>query len=110
MSKIFTIGHSNQKWTDFTCTLKDNHIDFVVDVRHYPRSKTCPQFNKGEMIKALKENVSYVHIEKLGGKRKRSDTKESKYDDNSGWKNNSFIAYANYMATTSFREGIYEIL
>lgn len=111
MVKIFTIGHSNHNWTDFTSTLKDNHIDAVVDVRRYPGSKTCPQFNKEEMIKALKkENIPYVHIEKLGGRRKRSDTKRSGYDDNSGWKNNSFRAYADYMATTSFREGIHEIL
>ncbi|HEY5630531.1 MAG TPA: DUF488 domain-containing protein [Nitrososphaeraceae archaeon] len=88
MVQIFTIGHSNHKWTDFTATLKDNHIDLVVDVRRYPGSKTCPQFNKEEMIKALKkENVPYVHIEKLGGRRKRSDSKGSGYDDNnSGWK------------------------
>ncbi|NAL78283.1 DUF488 domain-containing protein [Nitrososphaera sp. AFS] len=111
MVKIFTIGHSNHNWTDFTSTLKDNHIDAVVDVRRYPGSKTCPQFNKEEMIKVLKkENIPYVHIEKLGGRRKRSDTKRSGYDDNSGWKNNSFRAYADYMATTSFREGIHEIL
>lgn len=63
MAKIFTIVHSNQKWSVFTATLKDNHIHVVVDVRHYPESKTCAQFNKEKMIKALKrENVSYVHI------------------------------------------------
>ncbi len=112
MAKIFTIGHSNQKWSDFTSTLTDNHIDVLVDVRRYPGSKTCPQFNKEQIIKALKEeNVSYIHIEKLGGRRKRSDTKRSgNYDNNSGWKNNSFRSYADYMATTSFREGIHEIL
>lgn len=55
MVKIFTIGHSNHNWTDFTSTLKDNHIDAVVDVRRYPGSKTCPQFNKEEMIKVLKK-------------------------------------------------------
>ena len=111
MAKIFTIGHSNQKWSDFTSTLNDNHIDLVVDVRRYPGSKTCPQFNKEQMIKMLhKENVSYVHIEKLGGRRKRSDTKGSRYNDNSGWKNNSFKAYANYMASASFKDGIREIL
>ena len=66
--------------------------------------------HKEEMIKALnKENVSYVQVEKIGGRRKRSDTKVSGYDDNnSGWKNEGFKAYANYMATTSFKEGIHE--
>ena len=60
-----------------------------------------------------KENVSYVHIEKLGGRRKLSDIGRSRYDDdnnNSGWKNEGFRAYADYMSTTSFRDGICEIL
>jgi uncharacterized protein (DUF488 family) len=112
MAKIFTIGHSNHKWSDFISILKDNHVDEVVDVRRYPGSRVCPQFNKELMIMELKkENVSYIHIEKLGGRRKQSDTKRSRYDDNnSGWKNEGFRAYADYMATTSFSEGIREIL
>ena len=114
MAKVFTIGHSNRKWSDFVSTLKDNHIDVVVDVRRYPGSRKCPQFNKEQMVKALKkENVSYVHIEKLGGRRKQSDITRSRYDNNnnnSGWKNEGFRAYADYMATRSFKEGIHEIL
>jgi uncharacterized protein (DUF488 family) len=59
-----------------------------------------------------KENVSYMHVEKLGGRRKLSDTSTSRYyyNNNSGWKNEGFRAYANYMSTTSFRDGICEIL
>ena len=112
MAKIFTIGHSNHKWSDFISILKDNHVDVVVDVRRYPGFRACPQFNKERMIVELKkENVSYIHIEKLGGRRKQSDTKRSRYyDNNSGWKNEGFRAYADYMVTTSFLEGIREIL
>ncbi len=111
MARIFTIGHSNHKWSDFISILKDNHVDLVVDVRRYPGSRACPQFNKEQMIIELKkENVSYIHIEKLGGRRKQSDIKRSRYEDNkSGWKNKGFRAYAGYMATTSFREGIREM-
>ncbi len=66
MAKVFTIGHSNRKWSEFVSTLKDNHIDVVVDVRRYTGSRKCPQFNKEQMVKTLKtENVSYGHIEKL---------------------------------------------
>ena len=98
--------------SDFISTLKDNHVNVVVDVRRYPGSRACPQFNKEHLIIELKkENVSYIHIEKLGGRRKQSDTKRSRCDDNNnGWKNEGFRAYADYMATTSFREGIREIL
>ena len=64
-------------------------------------------------IELEKENVSYIHIEKLGGRRNKIDIKEdSRNNDhnNAGWKNKSFRAYADYMATTSFREGIDELL
>ena len=115
MARVFTIGHSNRKWSDFISILKDNHVDVLVDVRRYPGSRACPQFNKEQMTTELvKENVSYVHIERLGGRRNKLDSKEDRRSDNNsnntGWKNKSFRAYADYMATTSFREGINEIL
>jgi uncharacterized protein (DUF488 family) len=112
MAKIYTVGHSNHEWSDFISILKDNHVDVVVDIRRYPGSRTYPQFNKEQMIMELKkENLSYIHIEKLGGRRKHSDTKRSIHDNtNSGWKNDGFRVYADYMATTSFSEGINEIL
>jgi uncharacterized protein (DUF488 family) len=83
----------------------------VVDVRRFPGSKICPQFNKEEIIKEIvKENIAYRHIEKLGGLRKQQiDTGEPGYNSN-GWKNKSFRAFAYYMTTTQFREGIDEIL
>ena len=113
MAKVFTIGHSNRKWSDFTCLLKDNHVDMLVDVRRYPGSRACPQFNKEQMTTAVqRENISYVHIEKLGGRRNKLDIKEDRYSDNNntGWKNKSFRAYADYMATIAFKEGINELL
>jgi uncharacterized protein (DUF488 family) len=114
MARVFTIGHSNLKWSDFIFMLKDNHVDVLVDVRRYPRSRACPHFNKEQMtIELRKENVSYLHIEKLGGRRNKLDVKGDRYDSNSnnnGWKNKTFRAYADYMATTSFREGINELL
>jgi uncharacterized protein (DUF488 family) len=111
MARVFTIGHSNRKWSDFISILKDNHVDVLVDVRRYPGSRACPQFNKEQMTTELqKENVLYIHIERLGGRRSKLDRKGDKHSDNTGWKNKSFRAYADYMATTSFREGINEIL
>jgi hypothetical protein len=54
------------------------------------------------------KNISYVNIEKLGGRRNNKGNRSSDYVDNqnNGWKNKSFRAYADYMTTTSFREGI----
>jgi uncharacterized protein (DUF488 family) len=107
---LFTIGHSNHKWSDFISILKGNHVDLLVDVRRYPGSRACPQFNREQMTTKLHEqNMSYIHIEKLGGRRSAIDRKQDGYNNN-GWKSKSFRAYADYMATTSFREGINEIL
>jgi uncharacterized protein (DUF488 family) len=78
MTHVFTIGHSNRKWSDFISILKDNHVDVLVDVRRNPGSRACPQFNKEKMTTELrKENVSYVHIEKLGGRRNKLDVKNT---------------------------------
>ena len=94
---LFTIGHSNRKWNEFISILEHNNVDLLVDVRRYPWSRVCPQFNSEQMATKLhEENVSYIHIEKLGGRR---NTLNCRYDgyNNSGWKNKSFRAYADYM-------------
>jgi uncharacterized protein (DUF488 family) len=76
MAQVFSIGHSNRNWSNFIFMLKDNHVDVLVDVRRYPGSRACPQFNKEQITTELrKENVSYVHIEKFGGRRNKVDTK-----------------------------------
>ena len=82
----------------------------MVDVRRYPWSKMCPQFNSEQRTTKLhEENVSYIHIEKLGGRRNTLNRKHDVYN-NSGWKDKSLRDYADYMTTISFREGINELL
>ena len=109
MNQIFTIGHSNRQWNEFTCLLEDNHVTTIVDVRRFPGSKSFPQFNKENMAKELlAKNMGYKHIEKLGGRRKEI-AKASTYD-NGGWQNKSFRSYADYMPTISFKEGIKQLL
>ena len=79
----------------------------VIDVHRFPGSRGYPHFNKANMIKLFThENIQYVHIEKLGGRRHKSDLVN---DTESHWKNRSFRVYANYMKTPSFKEGIDEI-
>jgi uncharacterized protein (DUF488 family) len=77
--RFFSLTRSRSTTLDLSI-LKDKHVDVVVDVRRYRGSRACPQFNKGQMtIELKKENISYIHIEKLGGRRKQSDTKRSRY-------------------------------
>ena len=109
---LFTIGHSNRSWDDFISLLLRSDINVVVDVRRFPSSRLWPQFNKQNMAKELiKHDIRYMHIEKLGGRRKeKEDYYRLEQCNNNGWRNKSFRAYANYMSSTKFKEGIQELL
>jgi uncharacterized protein (DUF488 family) len=112
--KIFTIGHSNHSWDTFLSLLLKNNISVVADVRRFPSSRLWPQFNKDHMKTGLtKHNIEYNHIVKLGGRRSEKDKpqlQENNDNNNYAWRNKSFKAYANYMSTEEFKEGISELL
>ena len=46
MAPFFTIGHSTRSITEFVDLLRTSKIELVADVRHIPRSRTNPQFNR----------------------------------------------------------------
>lgn len=74
----------------------------VADVRHYPGSRKFPQFNKEELrVSLLQNDIDYTHIVELGGRRK-----PNKESENTAWRHPAFRAYADYMETGSFKEGI----
>ena len=99
---LFTIGHSTRTWAEFVALLKAWRIEELVDVRTVPRSRTFPWFCKERMEKSLpKSEVEYVHLPRLGGFRP-----PSKDSENLGWENARFRAYADYMQTTEFAEGL----
>lgn len=78
----------------------------LVDVRTVPRSRHNPQFNQDELTIALPEaGIAYIHLPLLGGLRhgRRSDVR------NAGWRNASFRAYADYMQTADFVQGLAEL-
>ncbi len=99
---IWTIGHSTRTIHEFVAMLQSFKIEMVADVRHYPGSRKFPQYNKDELLVSLSQNdLGYTHIVELGGRRKPN--KESK---NTAWRHPAFRAYADYMETGSFKEGI----
>jgi len=103
--KIFTIGHSNLSFEDFLKLLKANSIECVVDVRSLPNSRHNPQFSQKTLEESLgKNNTKYIHIKKLGGRKKTKDN-----SSNMGWENISFRGYADYMSTPEFEEGLNEL-
>lgn len=103
---IWTIGHSSRTYEELLAMLESFNIELVTDVRHFPGSGKYPHFNKESLeINLPENNIEYVHIISLGGRRKPgSDSR------NSAWKNNAFRGYADYMETDAFREGITELV
>lgn len=104
---IYTIGHSTRSTREFMSILKSFEIEMLIDIRHYPGSRYCPQFGKARLKASLKRNkIDYLHLEVLGGR--RSTKKNS--DENSAWRNKAFRGYADYMQTPEFIEGLEELM
>lgn len=102
---LFTIGHSTHPWAEFVSLLQKWEIEELVDVRTVPRSRTFPWFGEIRMAKALpKVGIAYVHLSDLGGF--RQPVKNSR---NTGWRNERFRAYADYMQTEEFERGLEEL-
>lgn len=103
---IWTIGHSTRTLEEFVAMLLSFNIDSVVDIRSYPKSRKFSQFNKEALEISLPENnIEYIHLKKLGGRRKVNP--ESK---NTTWRHAAFRGYADYMETEPFAEGIKELI
>jgi uncharacterized protein (DUF488 family) len=99
---VFTVGHSTLAIERFVALLKTYGIRRLADVRTVPRSRRNPQFNADALASALRtENIDYVPLPSLGGLRHaRKDSR------NTGWRNESFRGYADYMQTPAFVEGL----
>ena len=99
---IFTVGHSTLPIERFLALLAAYGIEQLADVRTVPRSRRNPQFNADALRNSLQTaGIVYVPLGELGGLRKpRADS------PNSGWRNESFRGYADYMQTREFAGGL----
>src|SRR5215467_688152 len=99
---IWTVGHSTRGIDQFIAMLKSFHIELLADVRSYAGSRRYPHFNKEALeISLAKENIQYVHLIDLGGRRKpKPDSK------NIAWRNDAFRGYADYMESDSFKKAV----
>jgi len=99
---IWTIGHSTRPMEEFISMLNSFDIELVADIRSFPGSRKFPQYNKEALSVSLPQNnIQYVHLKSLGGRRKvKPDSK------NTAWRNAAFRGYADYMETDTFKEGI----
>lgn len=102
---IWTIGHSTRPLEEFIVMLNAFTIKVIADIRSLPGSRKFPQFNKEALeISLPQNNIEYVHIKELGGRRKAN--RDSK---NTGWRHIAFRSYADYMETDAFTNGIIEL-
>jgi uncharacterized protein (DUF488 family) len=105
MDVIYTIGHSTHPIEEFLDILHAYTIQSLVDVRTVPRSRKNPQFGIDLLPGELESvGISYLHMKSLGGLRHAA-----RDSSNTGWRNDSFRGYADYMATDSFRQGLSEL-
>jgi uncharacterized protein (DUF488 family) len=99
---MMTIGHSTLPIGSFLRALKENDCKLLVDVRRYPGSRKYPQYGQEQLFASLNaEGIGTVWREELGGR--RTAHKDS---INTGWRNESFRGYADYMQTPAFAEQI----
>lgn len=102
---IWTIGHSTRPFEEFIQMLDSFKIETLVDVRSFPGSRKFPQYNKEILIQTMPEQgIEYIHLKSLGGRRKTNP--DSK---NTAWRVLAFRAYADYMETDDFKNGILEL-
>lgn len=101
-STLWTIGHSTRPIDEFLSCLNAHGIQRLIDVRTVPRSRYNPQFNTEALAKSLAAvAVNYQHSADLGGLRK-----PKKDSLNTGWRNQSFRGYADYMASDAFKQAL----
>ena len=103
---IFTVGHSNVSIENFLALLRAYDIECLADIRTVPRSRHNPQFNSDALESALAANdKDYRPLPALGGLRH-----PRKNSPNTGWRNESFRGFADYMQTPSFSEGLEQLI
>ena len=96
---MMTIGHSTLGIEAFLRALQDNGVNTLVDVRRFPGSRRHPQFSQATLFRSLEgAGIRGVWREGLGGRREAVAGSV-----NTGWKNESFRGYADYMQTAAFQ-------
>ena len=103
---VLTLGHSTRSIEEFIGLLEAHSVERIVDVRTIPRSRYNPQFNNAALDASLQRaGIDYLHLPELGGLRR-----PSRDSINTGWRNESFRGYADYMQTPEFQLAIEHLI
>ena len=103
---LWTVGHSTRSIRTLIDLLRQAGIELLADVRRHPWSRRHPQFTRDALAGSLQaEDIEYDWFPELGGMRKpREDS------HNTGWRNDRFRGYADYMETQAFRVAVARLL
>ena len=98
---ILTIGHSTHTYGSFLALLQSAGVSAIADVRTAPFSRHQPQFNRNNLLEALRrDRISYVYLGKeLGGR--PNDFKY--YSD-------GLADYAKIAMSPNFEKGLHRIV
>lgn len=100
---IFTVGHSTRSIEEFLELLQEHQVTHLADVRRFPGSRRHPHFGQDALREALAERqIAYSHFVALGGRRGKREADSP----NTGWRVEQFGAYADFMASDEFSEGL----
>jgi uncharacterized protein (DUF488 family) len=107
MPTIHTVGHSTRSLDELVDMLKAHGVAGIADVRRFAGSRRLPHFNAENLAAELpRRGMLYLPCPLLGGRRKpQGDSVHS-----AGWRNASFRAYADYMQTPPFAEGLERLM
>jgi hypothetical protein len=95
---LFSVGHSNHALADFLALLARASIAAIADVRSQPYSRWLPQFNRGDLERALRaQGTGYVFLGHLLGGRP---------EDPGLYDADGRVDYERVRQTDDFRDGI----
>jgi uncharacterized protein (DUF488 family) len=105
-TQVLTIGHSTRPIETFIEILQAQGVKRVVDVRTVPRSRHNPQYNRDVLPQSLAgAGIKYEHMSGLGGLR------HARRDSiNTGWRNEGFRGFADYMLTREFQASLEQLI
>ena len=103
---IYTVGHSTRTLDELVELLRAHGVRQIADVRRFAGSRRLPHFNAESLALELpNRDIAYLPCPNLGGRRKPIGD-----SINTGWRNESFRAYADYMQTPAFAEALADLM
>jgi uncharacterized protein (DUF488 family) len=99
---LFTVGHSNLDFEQFTKLLTDWSVSLLIDVRSRPQSGRFPQFSQPGFEKMIESaGLGYLFLgEELGGRP----------DDPDAYRSDGVVDYRARRKSYAFRSGIERVL